>query len=139
MNFIPGSFKIWNLPLEVWRYLNFTPWYFKVWILPYWGQNFHATWLYFIGNPHHIHIIMNFWKIYFKAQKSPYLHKMMPKPIVQNPWQYYFIKAHGSSSWNIISFSAYDPSSRVSSGKFWELWFGGPKNMFSIASMVQSW
>ena len=55
--------------------------------------------------------IINFEKIYFKAQKSPYLHKMMPKPTVQNPWQYYLIKANGSSSWHNISFIAHNPSS----------------------------
>ena len=46
--------------------------------------------------------IMNFGKIHFKAQKSPYLHKMKPKPMVQNPWQYYLInlmvQAHGTTS-----------------------------------------
>ena len=58
-------------------------------------KNFHATWFYFIGNPHHINIIMNFRKIYFKAQKSPHLYKMMPKPMVQ---------AHGTSFhfWPVI-------------------------------------
>jgi len=39
-----------------------------------------------------------FWEIYFKVQKSPYLNKMTPKPTIQNPWQYYLIKAHCSSS-----------------------------------------
>ena len=48
-----------------------------------WGQIFHATWLYFIGNPHRINIIMNFGIISFKAQKSPYLHKNVSKPMVQ--------------------------------------------------------
>ena len=33
--------------------------------------------------------IMDYGKIYFKSQKSPYLHKMMPKSIVQ---------AHGTTS-----------------------------------------
>ena len=36
---------------------------------------FHTTWLYFIGNSHHINIIMDFGRIYFKAQKSPYSQK----------------------------------------------------------------
>ena len=83
--------------------------------------------------------IMDFGKIYFKVQKSPYLHKMTPKPTIQNPWQYYLIKAHGSSSWHNISFSTNDPNSWISSRKFWELWFGEPRNMFSKAPAVQSW
>ena len=78
-------------------------------------------------------------KIYFKTQKNPYLHKMMPKPMVHNPRQYYLIKAHGSSSWHIISFSAHDPNSWVSSREFWESWFGGPRSMFNKAPTVQSW
>ena len=53
------------------------------------GQIFHPTWFYFIGNPHHINIIMDFGKISFKAQKSSYLHKKATKPMVQ---------AHGTSS-----------------------------------------
>ena len=102
-------------------------------------KNFHTTWFYFIGNPHHINIIINFRKIYFKTQKSPHLHKMMPKPTVQNSWQYYLIKAHGSSSWHIISFLTRDPSSWVSSWEFWESWFGGSRSMFNKAPTVQSW
>ena len=105
----------------------------------YWGQNFHATWLYFISNLLHINIIIDFEKISFKAQKSPYLYKNASKPMVQNPWWYYLIKGHGSSSWHNISFSAHDPGSWVSSGEFWESWFGGPRSMFSKSLVVQSW
>ena len=70
-----------------------------------WGQNFHATWLYFIGNSRQVNTIMVFGKISSKAQKSPYLHKEASKPIVQ---------AHSTSS----HFLAHDPSSWVSSGNF---------------------
>ena len=52
----------------------------------YWGQNFHATWLYFISNLLHINIIIDFEKISFKAQKSLYSQKWC-----QNPWS----KTHG--------------------------------------------
>ena len=38
----------------------------------YWGQNFHTTWLHFIGDLHYVNTIMDFGKISFKAQKSPY-------------------------------------------------------------------
>ena len=47
------------------------------------GQIFQTTWLHFIGDPHHVNIIMDFGKTYFKAQKSPYLHKKASKPMVQ--------------------------------------------------------
>ena len=39
-----------------------------------------------------------FWKISYKAQKSPYLPKKREKDA----------KTHGSSSWHIISFSAHE-------------------------------
>ena len=71
--------------------------------------------------------------------KRVHIHKMTLKPMVQNSWQYNLIKSHSSSSWHNISFSAHDPSSWVSSGEFWELWFGGPRNIFSKAPVVQSW
>ena len=87
-----------------------------------WEQIFHATWLCFIGNSHHINTIMDFGKIFSKAQKSPYLHKEASKPIVQ---------AHSTLS----HFLAHNPSSWVSSGEF----FGGPRSMFSKAPVVQSW
>ena len=45
-----------------------------------WGQIFHTTWLHFIGDLHHVNIIMDFGKIYFKAQKSPYSQKWCPSP-----------------------------------------------------------
>ena len=51
-----------------------------------WGQIFHTTWLHFIGNPHHINIIMDFGRIYFKPQKSSYSQKWC-----QSPWS----KTHG--------------------------------------------
>ena len=38
----------------------------------YWGQNFHTTWLHFIGDLHYVNTIMDFGKISFEAQKSPY-------------------------------------------------------------------
>ena len=77
-----------------------------------WGQNFHATWLYFIGNQYHINII--------KSISNP------KRAHIQNdakahglkPMAYYVIKAHGLSSWHIISFSAYNPSSWISLGEF---------------------
>ena len=88
-----------------------------------WGQIFHTTWLHFIGDPHHVNIIMDFGKISFKTQKSPYSHKKASKPMVQ---------AHGTSS----HFLAHDPSSWVSSGEFWESWFRGPRSMFNKAPVV---
>ena len=91
-----------------------------------WEQIFHITWLHFIGDLHHVNTIMDFGKISSKAQKSPYLHKNASKPMVQ---------AHSTSS----HFSAHDLSSWVSSGEFWESWYGGPRNMFSKAPVVQSW
>ena len=42
---------------------------------------FHTTWLHFIGDLHHVNIIMDFGKTSLKAQKSPYLHKRR-----QSPW-----------------------------------------------------
>ena len=54
--------------------------------------------------PYHINIIKDFGKLSFKARKNPYLHKTTPKPMVQNPWRYYLIKPHDSSSWYNISF-----------------------------------
>ena len=95
-------------------------------IVSCWGQIFHATRLYFIGNSSHVNTIMDFGKISSKAQKSPYLHKEASKPIVQ---------AHSISS----HFLAHDPNSWVSSGEFWELRFGGPRSMFSKTPVVQSW
>ena len=51
-----------------------------------WGQIFHTTWLHFIGDPYHVNTIMDFGRIYFKAQKSPYLQKWC-----RSPWS----KIHG--------------------------------------------
>ena len=51
-----------------------------------WGQIFHTTWPHFIGDLHHVNIIMNFGRICFKAQKSPYSQKWC-----QSPWS----KTHG--------------------------------------------
>ena len=51
-----------------------------------WGQIFHTTCPHFIGDPHHVNIIMNFGRIYFKAQKSPYSQKWC-----WSPWS----KTHG--------------------------------------------
>ena len=62
----------------------------------------------FHWQPASINIIMDFGKISFKAQKSPYLHKKVSKLLVQNLWRYYLIKTHGSSSWHIISFLAHE-------------------------------
>ena len=45
-----------------------------------WGQIFHTTWPHFIGDPHHVNIIMNFGRIYFKTQKSPYSQKWCRSP-----------------------------------------------------------
>ena len=91
-----------------------------------WGQIFHTTWLHFIGDLHHVNTIMDFGRISSKAQKSPYLHKKTSKPMVQ---------AHSTSS----HFLAHNPSSWVSLGEYWELWFEGPRSMFSKVSVVQSW
>ena len=93
----------------------------------------------FHWQPTSINIIMDFGKISFKSQKSPYLHKKVSKLLVQNLWRYYLIKTHGSSSWHIISFLAHDPSSWVSLEEFWELWFGGPRSMFNKAPAIQLW
>ena len=103
-----------------------------------WGQIFHKTWNLFHWQlaPHQQ--IMDFGKTSFKAQNS-HINKMTPKPMVQNPWRYYLIKAHSSSSWHNISFSTHDPSLWISSKKFWELWFGGTRSMFSKTLVVQSW
>ena len=60
---------------------------------------FNITWLHFIGNPHHVNIIMDFGKTSFKAQKSPYLHKKALKPIVQ---------AHGTSSYFWLMIQAHE-------------------------------
>ena len=78
-----------------------------------------------------------YYQIYFKSQKSPYTKWCQSHGL--KPMAYYFIKAHGLSSWHIISFSAYDPSSWISLGEFWESWFGGPRSMFSKVPAVQSW
>ena len=67
-----------------------------------WGQSFHTTWFHFIGDLHHINIIMDFRRIYFKAQKSPYLQKWCRSPwskthgdiISSRP----IIRAHGTTS-----------------------------------------
>ena len=48
-------------------------------------------------------------KSLLKPKKSPYLHKNASKSMVQNSWRYYLIKAHDSSSWHNISFSAHEP------------------------------
>ena len=45
-----------------------------------WGQIFHTTWLYFNGDLHHVNTIMDFGRIYFKAQKSPYSQKCCRSP-----------------------------------------------------------
>ena len=101
-------------------------WFVIWWASGCWGQIFHTTWLYFISDLHHFNIIMDFGKISFKAQKSPYSHKKASKLMVQ---------AQGTS----FHFLAHDLSSWVSSGEFWESWFGGPRSMFSKSPMVQSW
>ena len=90
--------------------------------------------IYFIGNSHHINKLWILEKCFLKPKKAQ-IHKMMPKPMVQNPWRYCHIKTHSSSSWHAISFSAYDPSSWVSLGEFWELWFGGQE----ICSVKLQW
>ena len=51
-----------------------------------WRQIFHTTWLHFIGDPHRVNTIMDFGRIYFKAQKSPYSQKWC-----RSPWS----KIHG--------------------------------------------
>ena len=51
-----------------------------------WRQIFHTTWPHFIGDPHHDNITMNFGRIYFKTQKSPYSQKWC-----RSPWS----KTHG--------------------------------------------
>ena len=66
--------------------------------------------IYFIGNLHHINKLWILKKPLLKPKRA-HIHKMTPKPMVHNPWRYYLIKAHSSSSWHNISFSAYDPSS----------------------------
>ena len=87
----------------------------------------HMTFFHWLPAPHQH--IMDFGKIYFEAQKSTYLHKMTLKPTVQNSWQYYLIKVHGSNSWHNISFLDHDLSSRISSEEIWESWFGGPSSV----------
>ena len=67
-----------------------------------WGQIFYTTWLHFIGNLHHINIIMDFGRIYVKAQKSPYSQKWC-----QSSWSKThsdiissrpIVRAHGTTS-----------------------------------------
>ena len=77
----------------------------------------------FSRNSCHVNTIMNFGKISSKTQKNSYSHKNASKPIVQ---------AHGTSS----HFLAHDPSSWVSLGEFWELWFGEPRSMFSKTPVI---
>ena len=50
-----------------------------------------------------------YYQIYFKSQKSHIQNDAKAHGL--KPMAYYLIKAHGLSSWHIISFSAYDPSS----------------------------
>ena len=66
--------------------------------------------IYFIGNAHHINKLWILGKPLLKPKKA-HIHKMAPKPMVQNPWQYYLIKTHSLSSWHNISFSTHDPIS----------------------------
>ena len=84
--------------------------FYKVWydiflhlfITQYWRQIFHTTWLHFIDDPHHTNIIMDFGRIYFKAQKIPYSQKWCRSPwskthgdiISSRP----IVRAHGTTS-----------------------------------------
>ena len=97
---------------------------------------FSVIWHYFISNSHQP--IINFGRIFFKAQKSLYLHKTTSRPIVKNQWRYYLVKTYGSSLWYIILFSAHDPNSWVSSEKLWKSWFGGSRWILSKTPMIQS-
>ena len=56
----------------------------------YWEQNFHATWLYFIGNQHHINILWILGKSILKPKRAHIYTKWS-----RSPWS----KTHG----NIIS------------------------------------
>ena len=71
-----GGFKLWHLAWSVESYF----------LRSVEDKVFHITWLHFIGNSHHINIIMDFERIYFKAQKNPYSQKWC-----RNPWS----KTHG--------------------------------------------
>ena len=78
---------MWTSLLETWIPSLIPPLtpnkYLYLWSDYCWGQIFHATWLYFIGNLCHVNTIIYFGKIYSKPQKSPYLHKKTSKPMVQ--------------------------------------------------------
>ena len=50
-----------------------------------------------------------FWVNLFQNPKEPIFTQIDAKPLVQNLWRYYIIKAHVSNLWN-ISVSAYDLS-----------------------------
>ena len=53
--------------------------------------------IYFIGNSHHINKLWILEKPLLKPKRA-LIHKMTLKLMVQNPWQYYLIKGHSSSS-----------------------------------------
>ena len=78
----------------------------------WWGKIFHTMWLHFIGDPHHVNIIMDFGIIYFKAQRSPYSQKWCPSPwsethgdiISSRP----IVRAHGTTFHFLLMIQAYE-------------------------------
>ena len=78
----------------------------------HWEQISHTTWLHFIGNLHHVNIIMNFGRIYFKAQKSPYLQKWCRSPWsktdgnIISSWP--IVQAHGTTSHFLLMIQAHE-------------------------------
>ena len=95
----------------------------------------HFLFINLIHNPwHHQHQHMDWAQAMNQSSRSilPLLHSWK----VASP-----TKAHIYTKWQqnpryIISPSAYDLSSWISLGKLWELWFGGPRGMFSKAPVV---
>ena len=80
--------------------------YLSISITHCWGQIFHTTWLHFIGDPHHINIIMDFGIIYFKTQMSSYSQKWC-----QSPWSKTYgdiissrpiVRAHSTTSYFLL-------------------------------------
>ena len=103
-------------------------------------RNFHATWFYFIGNPHHTTSTLP-WildKSTLKPKRAYIYTKWCRSPRSKTHGDI-ISSTHGSSPWYIISFSAHEPSSWVSSWEFWKLWFGGQRSMFNKVSAVQNW
>ena len=77
-----------------------------------WGQNFHATWLYFIGNLHHINILWILGKYILKPKRAHIYTKWCQSPqskthgniISSKP----MVQAHGTTSHLWLMIQAYE-------------------------------